>query len=97
MIRLLALPANVSGIRDTLKFIKEKISPDAFLSIMSQYHPEYRASSYPDIAERITGQEYKNVVDEAHRLGLNNGWIQEIPAHMDTKFLGTNFSPRKKE
>jgi len=93
IIRLLALPENVSGTIETLRFIKNNISKDIYLSIMSQYYPIYKAHDYTDISRPIGKEEYANVVDEARLLGLNNGWIQEMPEIFDEKFFGTRIKP----
>ncbi len=94
IIRLLVLPEDISGTRRTLKFIREEISQKAYLSIMSQYYPTFKAYNFKDISRPISGSEYKNVVDEANLLGLNNGWVQESPEDSDPKFFGTNIKPR---
>ncbi|MFA6320663.1 MAG: radical SAM protein [Candidatus Omnitrophota bacterium] len=94
IIRLLSLPNNISGTPETLKFIKQKISPNAYLSIMSQYYPTHKSFDYTELSRGVTDDEYKNVVDAAKLLGLNNGWVQENPSGNDDKFLGTNIKPR---
>jgi len=94
IIRLLALPEGVSGTEHTLKFIKDSISPKAYLSIMSQYYPTFKAQQFSQISRSVTVGEYKNVVDEAMVLGLNNGWIQESPEELDPKFRGTNIKQK---
>jgi len=94
IIRLLVMPNDVSGTVRTLSFIKQEISPNACLSIMSQYYPTFKAYSYNEISRGVTAGEYKNVVDEARDLGLNNGWIQEVPEEPDGRFLGTNIKPK---
>lgn len=93
IIRLLAIPNNISGTIASLKFIKDNISVKTYLSIMSQYYPTFKAYEYKEISQGISRGEYKNIVDEASLLGLNNGWIQEIPEEFDTRFLGTNIKP----
>lgn len=94
IIRLLALPEDISGIKKTLRFIKDEISPDAYLSIMSQYYPAFKACNYKEISRGVTRDEYENIVDEARKLGLNNSWIQDAPAEFDAKFFGTNIKQR---
>lgn len=94
IIRLLTLPENVSGLKDTLEFIKENIGEGAYLSIMSQYYPTYKAFGYRAISRGVTRDEYKNVVDYAKLLGLNNGWVQEEPLETDSRFFGTNIPPK---
>jgi putative pyruvate formate lyase activating enzyme len=94
IIRLLVLPHNVSGTVESLMFIKENVSKNTYLSIMSQYYPTFKAYNFKDISCGLAREEYKIKVDEAHRLGLNNGWVQEMPEYSDRKFLGTNIAPK---
>lgn len=94
IIRLLVLPEHLSGTVDSLRFIRDRVSPAAHLSIMSQYYPTYRARAFPKLSHTVSREVYQNVIDEAVRLGLNNGWTQEIPDEPDTSFLGTNIRPR---
>ncbi|MFA5143097.1 MAG: radical SAM protein [Candidatus Omnitrophota bacterium] len=89
IVRLLALPHNISGTVETMKFIRKEISQDAYLSIMSQYYPTFKAAGYKELSAGIESGEYKNIVDAAKELGLNNGWIQEMPPEPDDSFLGT--------
>ena len=95
IIRLLALPHNISGTEASLLYIKERVSQNAYISLMSQYYPTFNAFKYKELSEGITRDEYKNVVDALRLLGLNNGWIQEMPVKADDKFLGTNIKPRR--
>jgi putative pyruvate formate lyase activating enzyme len=94
IIRLLAIPNNISGTVKSLEFIKNELSGDMFLSIMSQYTPTHKALAYNELSRRITSGEYKNVVDASLELGLNNGWIQEDPEDETGRFLGTNIKPK---
>ncbi len=77
LIRLLVLPANIGGIKDTLDFIKNRLSGNVYLSIMAQYHPIYRAYKYPQLSKRVSVGEYLKIVEYARELGLNNGWTQD--------------------
>lgn len=93
IIRLLALPENISGIVNSLQFIKSNVSENIYLSIMSQYYPTFKAYDYTEISRGVTADEYKNIVDAARDLGLNNGWIQDMGQKDEGKFLGTNINP----
>jgi putative pyruvate formate lyase activating enzyme len=93
IIRLLAIPNGISGTIRNLEFIKNDVSSGMFLSIMSQYTPTHKALDHKELSRRISGGEYKNIVDAASELGLNNGWIQEAPKKDDDSFLGTNIKP----
>jgi putative pyruvate formate lyase activating enzyme len=77
IIRLLVMPGDIAGINETLDFLKNELSPDIHLSIMAQYHPEYKACTIPVISRRISEEEYSKVTDYAEELGFYNGWTQE--------------------
>ncbi|OQA21502.1 MAG: Radical SAM superfamily protein [Actinobacteria bacterium ADurb.Bin346] len=77
LIRLLVLPDNIDGIKDTLDFIKNELSEDIGLSIMAQYHPEYKAYRYPELSRNVTAGEYREVTSYAEKLGFENGWVQD--------------------
>ncbi len=77
LIRMVVLPENIGGIKDTLDFIKDRLSGSVYLSIMAQYHPVYRADRYPELSRRISAGEYLEVVEYAKKLGLDRGWIQD--------------------
>ena len=78
IIRLLVMPENISGTKDTLRFIADNISKDVYISLMSQYFPAYKAYKYPPLDRGLTYEEYDEIVKEMNRLGFNNGWIQEM-------------------
>ena len=40
-------------------------------------NPFYQAKNHPEINRRITTYEYQKVIDEALRLGLTDGFMQE--------------------
>jgi len=77
LVRLLVLPGDISGIADTLKFLKDEVSLHTYLSIMSQYHPAYKARSLPGLDRQVTIKEYQMVTSYSHKLGFNNGWTQD--------------------
>ena len=92
IVRLLILPGNISGTIDTLHFLKNELSQDIYISVMSQYHPTYKANDFPELARRITEKEYRLVVEEVERLGFKNGWIQDYSTD-HKRFLGTRIRP----
>jgi putative pyruvate formate lyase activating enzyme len=44
--------------------------PGATVNVMDQYRPCYQAGEHPGIDRRITREEYRRVIEHAHRLGL---------------------------
>ena len=80
IVRHLILPNDLAGSKDSLEWLATEISPAVTVSIMSQYYPTHKAGQISELARTITRQEYTMVVDEVNRLGLENGWIQEMGA-----------------
>lgn len=78
IIRHMVLPGAKEDSIRLLHWIKDTLPEGSYLiSLMSQYTPYYRAGQYPQINRRITSYEYNKVLDEAIRLGLTNGFMQE--------------------
>ncbi|MCS7287574.1 MAG: radical SAM protein [Roseiflexus sp.] len=73
LIRHLVLPGRLAGSQEVLRFIAEEISRDSWINLMDQYHPSYRAYDYPELARRITPDEYAEAVAYARSLGLHRG------------------------
>ncbi len=76
IIRHLVLPENISGTRETFRFIAEEISRECSISLMSQYFPAHRAHKYDSLSRQITAEEYQSAVDWMKEFELENGWYQ---------------------
>jgi len=76
MIRHLVMPSGVSGTKDVIEWIAKNLPKDTYFNLMSQYRPMYKAFDYPEIARRITREEYADVVNWAKAAGLTNLDIQ---------------------
>ena len=74
LVRHLVLPNGLAGTHELLQFIREEISPNTYLNLMDQYHPEHNVSiwphRFPKLARRITRQEYQAALETARALGL---------------------------
>jgi putative pyruvate formate lyase activating enzyme len=79
MIRHLVMPNEVSGTRQVVEWIAENLPKDTYLNLMSQYRPMYRAHEHPDIARRITREEYADAVTRAMAAGLTRLDLQGAP------------------
>jgi putative pyruvate formate lyase activating enzyme len=77
IIRHLVLPCGMSGTDKVMKFLAEEISPETYVSLMSQYHPYYRAIEDSRINRRLSAAEYEAAQDIMDANGLHNGWVQE--------------------
>jgi len=95
LVRLLVLPRNISGTVESLRFIASEVSTHTFISLMSQYHPTYKANHFAELSRGITPKEYDDTVAEAKRLGLHNGWIQEGPIELNERFFGPHIEPQR--
>lgn len=71
LIRHLVLPGGLAGTEKVLRFIAEELSRETFVNIMAQYYPTYKAWQYPELARRITPEEYREALEIARRLGLS--------------------------
>ena len=76
MIRHLVMPNDVGGTGKIIDWIAENLPKDTYLNIMSQYRPIYKAFDYPQIARKITREEYGEAVRRARKSGLTNLDIQ---------------------
>ncbi len=76
LIRHLVLPGGISGSKEIFEFIANEISSDTHVAVMSQYFPAYNACNFPEIAERVSRDEYEQALDWFDDAGLHNGFIQ---------------------
>ncbi len=49
-----------------------------YVSVMAQYFPEYKACERVDINRKLTKGEYEEVMNFAEKLGIENGYFQEL-------------------
>ena len=68
---------------ECLRTIARELSPEVWLSLMSQYHPTPTVAGDPDLGRRLRPEEYATVLEEADRLGFENGWRQELESAAD--------------
>lgn len=79
IVRHLALPGCVQDSRTvltTLAHLQQETGIPFVPSLMSQFTPFYKAAEH-GLGRRITTYEYRQVIDEAIRLGLTDGYMQE--------------------
>lgn len=79
IVRHLALPgcvADSKAVLQTLARLRAECGVPFLTSLMSQFTPFYKAAEH-GLGRRITTYEYRQVVEEAIRLGLTDGYMQE--------------------
>ena len=80
IVRHLILPEKLAGSEESLTWLAKEVSPEVNISLMAQYYPAHHAPRFPALSRGITEAEYNEVVDLLDKLGLENGWIQELSA-----------------
>ncbi|MCD6462867.1 MAG: radical SAM protein [Thermotogae bacterium] len=76
IVRHLVLPGDLSGSEKVARFIAEELSTSVPVAVMGQYNPVNRAREYPEIARRLSKQEYERVLDVFQSYDLVEGWYQ---------------------
>lgn len=77
IIRHLALPGLAEDSSRIFKWIRENIGKYAYVSLMCQYTPMYKACSFEEINRRLSSDEYENIIESFFEAGLENGFMQE--------------------
>ncbi len=70
LVRHLVLPEGLAGTAETIRFLRDQVSPDTYINVMAQYRPCYRASEHPPLDRGITSEEYAKAVRLAQEAGL---------------------------
>jgi len=81
IIRLLVLPNEIGGIRESLEWIKDELSPRVAISLMAQYYPTHQAASntrYLLLSRRISETEWLRATNLLEEFGMEEGWLQEF-------------------
>ena len=81
IIRHLILPSNIENSKKVLKWIKENMNKDVYVSVMAQYFPTYKAKQIENINRKLTKEEYEKVENYLYDLDIENGYIQELGEH----------------
>jgi len=81
VIRLLVLPNDIGGLRESLEWIRDELSPRVAISLMAQYYPTNVAGTnqrYTLLSRRISESEWLRALSALEECGLAEGWIQEF-------------------
>lgn len=80
VIRLLVLPNDIGGLRESLQWIRDELSSRVAVSLMAQYYPTNVAGTnqrYTLLSRRISESEWLRAVSLLDEFSFDNGWIQE--------------------
>ena len=80
IIRLLVLPNDIAGIKDSLRWIRDELSPRVTISLMAQYFPTNKVGldRYPLISRKIRWSEWLRAIEQMESLGMDEGWMQDF-------------------
>ncbi len=81
IIRHLVLPNHIQNSKHILKWIKENMPEDIYVSIMAQYFPTYKAKEDNLLNRKLNKKEYKEIEEFLYTLNIKNGYIQELGEH----------------
>jgi len=71
LVRHLVMPNCKAGTREVMRFLAREISPDTYVNIMPQYHPEGQAFRFPSISRPLAPGELAEAVAIAREEGLS--------------------------
>ncbi|KUO74077.1 MAG: radical SAM protein [Clostridia bacterium BRH_c25] len=77
LIRHLILPELLNDSKIILRWIKDTLGEQAYVSLMCQYTPMFNAGKHEEINRKLEGWEYDLIIDYFFKLGLENGFVQE--------------------
>jgi putative pyruvate formate lyase activating enzyme len=77
LVRHLVMPNGLAGTRPVAEWLAQKISPDTFVNVMNQYHPDGLAleadadARFHDLRRTVSAQEFRTAMAEARAAGLH--------------------------
>ncbi|MEN8225191.1 MAG: radical SAM protein [Bacteroidota bacterium] len=78
LIRHLVLPGHAQNSIKVLEAIATELSSEVHIALMSQYYPSHHAGEYSSLRNRVSMEEYKEVIQRMEELGIHRGFIQGI-------------------
>ena len=97
VIRLLVLPNDLAGIRESIEWIRDTLSPRVAISLMAQYYATNEAATnarYTLLSRRINEREWLRAVSVLENLEMEEGWMQEYDSA--AHYYRPDFSDRVK-
>ncbi len=81
MIRHLVLPNHLENSKKVLKWIKNHLPSEIYVSVMAQYFPTYEAKKVENLNRKLTQAEWQEIQDYIEELEIENGYVQELGEH----------------
>lgn len=92
IIRHLILPNHIQNSKNILKWIKENLNEDVYVSVMAQYFPTYKAKQIDGMDRKINKKEYNEVEKYLYTLDIKNGYMQDLGKHEEEYVPDFNLS-----
>ena len=82
VVRHMLLPGHLIQAKLIVRYLWETYGDSICISLLSQYTPDHEVlkDHFPEIDRKVTGREYKSLVDYAANLGITHGFVQETEA-----------------
>jgi len=77
IVRHLVLPGCIGDSKEIIKYLYSEYGDKIYFSIMSQYTPHGELSPYPELARKLSIEEYESTVSFAQDTGITQGFIQD--------------------
>jgi putative pyruvate formate lyase activating enzyme len=77
LVRHLVMPNGLAGTAEIAGWLAQEISPQTYINVMDQYHPEGEVLPapakrvYADLARPLTAEEYRKAIAQARKAGLS--------------------------
>ena len=81
IIRHLILPGHIQNSKHILKWLKDNVENKAYISVMAQYFPTYKAKEDKYLNRKLSNKEYSQIENYLYTLNLENGYIQDLGKH----------------
>ena len=81
IVRHLVLPNHIQNSKNILKWIKDNLRKDIYVSVMAQYFPTYKAIGDELIGRKLSFSEYRKIEQYFYSLDIENGYIQDLGKH----------------
>lgn len=81
IVRHLVLPNHIQNSKNILKWFKENLEGKAYISVMAQYFPTYKAREDNLLNRKINKKEYSEIEKYLFILDIENGYMQDLGEH----------------
>ncbi len=92
IIRHLVLPNNIENSINVIKWIKENMPNEVYVSIMAQYFPTYQAKEIHEINRKLNKEEWEKIENYIEKINIENGYIQDLGEHEEEYVPKWNFN-----